>query len=299
MPWYSIKDSIESAVISEGITRIGEYAFYDLDKMLSVSLPESLIEIGNSSFNRSGIKELSLPSNLTTIGNGAFGWCWGIGSVTIPDSVTSIGAGAFNTCARLTTVQLSKNITVCSKNLFGGSRLTSISIPDGVTLIEENAFRSNDITYIYLPDSITSIKQNAFESCSKLTDIYYSGTIDDARQIAIENVGNTSLTSSVWHYEYDSWKKKQLVLPSDLIRIEDEAFSNTSFGIVYIPNGCKAIGNSAFSHCSDLHRVYIPESVSSIANNAFDESINVIIYGKKGSYIETWSLANNLQFEVY
>ncbi|MBQ4436538.1 MAG: hypothetical protein II879_10675, partial [Clostridia bacterium] len=28
MPWYSIKDSIESAVISEGITRIGEYAFY-------------------------------------------------------------------------------------------------------------------------------------------------------------------------------------------------------------------------------------------------------------------------------
>ena len=60
---------VKSAVIAEGVTSIGEFAFYDCRSLTSVTIPDSV----------------------TSIGRYAFYKCTSLTSVTIPDSVTRIG----------------------------------------------------------------------------------------------------------------------------------------------------------------------------------------------------------------
>ncbi len=82
--------------IPSGVTSIGDYVFFDCDRLTSVTIPDSV----------------------TSIGDGAFKWCDSLTSVTIPDSVTSIGDGAFARCDSLTEIQFCGDAPSLSKNAF-------------------------------------------------------------------------------------------------------------------------------------------------------------------------------------
>lgn len=74
-PWADYAKQIKTLNISSGITKIGNYAFYNMTKISTVSLPEKLTRIGNYAFY--GCTALSgkivVPSGVTVIGKGAFG----------------------------------------------------------------------------------------------------------------------------------------------------------------------------------------------------------------------------------
>ena len=73
--------------------------------LTSVSIPDSVTEIGNSAFaSCSSLTNVSIPDSVTEIGYGAFRGCSGLTSVSIPDSVTEIGYNAFASCSSLTEV---------------------------------------------------------------------------------------------------------------------------------------------------------------------------------------------------
>ena len=67
-PWYSHRTKITSVVIEDGVTSLGNYAFYACYKLASVSIPDGV----------------------TSIGSDAFSGCSSLASVSIPDGVTSI-----------------------------------------------------------------------------------------------------------------------------------------------------------------------------------------------------------------
>ncbi len=122
-PWNSYKDSIKTVTISEGITSIGEYAFYSF---------------GNYSCDN--LTSVSLPSTLNSIGSGAFYCCESLESIVIPDDVTAIKENTFYGCTALQTVALQKNLANIRRMAFTGSGLISIAIPDSVMTIEKFAF---------------------------------------------------------------------------------------------------------------------------------------------------------------
>jgi hypothetical protein len=83
-PWDLYKDSIKTLVIQDGVTYIGNSAFFDC---------------------RSLTGELSIPNSVTSIGENAFISCIGLtGALTIPNLVTSIGSNAFNSCVGFTSI---------------------------------------------------------------------------------------------------------------------------------------------------------------------------------------------------
>lgn len=67
-PWASVKQSIRKVVVSTGVTNVGAYAFNYCRNLSSVSLPDSLTEIGTYAFQATGIKRLTIPASVEKIG---------------------------------------------------------------------------------------------------------------------------------------------------------------------------------------------------------------------------------------
>ena len=49
-PWSSLKNSIENIVITNGVTNIGKYAFYNCKSLISITIPSTVTKIGSSAF---------------------------------------------------------------------------------------------------------------------------------------------------------------------------------------------------------------------------------------------------------
>ena len=74
-----------------------------------------------------------------------------------------------------------------------------------------------------------------------------------------------------------------LRLPGGTLTIGESAFENSGACVVYIPDGCTAIGPAAFKDCKSLQVIHIPASVTEIDDTAFDGCVWVYIYGERNS----------------
>lgn len=103
----------------QGITSIGNYAFYACSSLTSITLPNSVTSIGSSAFDGcSSLTSITIGSGVTDIGSLAFKGCSSLTSITIPDSVTSIGSSAFKICNSLTSITIGSGVTSIGKQAF-------------------------------------------------------------------------------------------------------------------------------------------------------------------------------------
>lgn len=97
--------------VPDGITRIGNYAFYECENLENIILPESLVEIGEEAFEYcQGLKTIEVPLGVQNIPLAAFSGCTALDYVIIPDTVISIGSFAFSECDDLKELYLPKSV---------------------------------------------------------------------------------------------------------------------------------------------------------------------------------------------
>ncbi len=155
------KDKITSVTIENGVTKIGDNAFYWCENLRDVIISDSVV----------------------TIGNYAFGFCFNLYNITVSNSVTSIGDGAFNTCSCLSSITIPDSVTYIGNKAFAGCGVDSMRIPNGVTYIGQSAFQGCcNLESIIIPDSVTSIEIYTFDGCTSLASI----TIPDS----VTSIGN-------------------------------------------------------------------------------------------------------------
>ena len=86
-------DGTLKAVIPDGVTSIGKYAFY-YNQLKSLVIHDSVTNIGFSAFSNNQLTSVVIPDSIISIGDYAFRDNQ-LTSVVIPDNVTSIGDYAF------------------------------------------------------------------------------------------------------------------------------------------------------------------------------------------------------------
>ena len=199
------RGNLTIANIPEGVTSIGNEAFYGCSGLASITLPEGVTSIGSYAFyNCSGLTGITIPEGVTSIGGGAFACCSGLTSITLPEGVTSIEGSAFAECTSLTSITLPKGVTSIGIEAFDYcTSLASITLPEGVASIGSSAFSGcTSLTSITIPSSVTSIGWNAFNNCTSLADVCYLGSAEQWKAIEISS-SNESLTNATLHY-YDA-----------------------------------------------------------------------------------------------
>ena len=183
--------------IPQGITAIGNSAFFCCDSLISVAIPDSVISIRDSAFSCcKSLTSITIPDSVTSIGDSAFSSCVSLTSVTIPDSVTSIGNIAFSFCTSLTSITIPDSVTSIGDGAFYSCySLTSITIPDSVTSIGDWAFSScTSLTSITIPDSVTFIGDSAFDFCESLTSVSIPDSVTFIGDNAFSGCPNLILT---------------------------------------------------------------------------------------------------------
>lgn len=131
-PWDG-DAKIKEVIFSDGVTTVGDYAFYNCDKLTSVTLPNSITYIGTVAFEYCGnLTEIEIPNSVTTISSNALAGC-GFSTIFIPSSVTTIGGAALNGSNVQSINVAEDNPNYCSVDgvLFDKNKTILIKYPDG------------------------------------------------------------------------------------------------------------------------------------------------------------------------
>lgn len=141
---FTLNQDGESYCVNGSTLTIGEDA---------ITLPETYREkpvtaVGDSAFARHKMKSVSLPNTVVSIGESAFYECTELTSVTVPEKATEILTGAFYGCSSLISVHLPEGLLRLEEQAFcGGERLEKISLPDSLQFVGGSAFEDCNITY--------------------------------------------------------------------------------------------------------------------------------------------------------
>ena len=204
MFYYSGNVNIPSIVQHGGkwynVTTIGNDAFQMCNMVTGISLPSSIITIGNNAFKGCGITSFNLPASVTSLGNDILNGCKSLESITV-DNQNTVFDSRFN-CNAIVETSTNKLIAGCRNS----------TIPDNVTEIGRYAFIGQNVEYIEIPNSVLIIGESAFSGCQMLDSI----CIPDA---------TTFIGTSAFYY---CQAMKKLTIGKSVNHIGDGAFSYCS-----------------------------------------------------------------------
>ena len=193
--WYGNSDIIETLVIPEGYTTIGQSAFNNLSNLKKVIVADSVTTIEASAFaNNQNLTYVKLPSNLKTISQYMLENCpnltnidlpngieiikenafYGSGFETfnLPDTIKTIESYAFGDCLNLKSINLPGVAEIASYTFGGCINLIEVNLSSGTQTIKENAFYSCYLLRrIVLSDTLTTIEPLAFSYVQELSEI--------------------------------------------------------------------------------------------------------------------------------
>jgi hypothetical protein len=262
---------LSTLVITKGDT-IPDCAFYACRSLETVSLPDTVTEIGDFAFygcsSLSYITADSLP--LTRVGIRAFANCSMLLGLTLPDTVAYMGAGMLEGCGALETLTI-PFVGGCTPDYPLTEEEQRSMEKDGAPHPSVSSaylgylFGAADYTFTagYLPASLisvtvlegcTEIPANAFFECASI------------REIRIPE----SVTSIGRRAFYGCDFLSAVTLPDSVTSLGDDAFHGCTRLVSF--NGGKGLtelGVQCFMDCLSLKTVTLPDTVTHLPNACF------------------------------
>ena len=205
------------------------------------------------------VQEMRIPKDTRVIGDYAFWECTGLKRIGLPRGIISIGTGAFLDCTSLERVDIPEGVRYIAPYAFWGcTGLKDVRLPQNSTEIPEGMFCESGLETFLVPQGIKVIGYYAFSDCAQLQSV---------------------------------------TLPDSVELIRAGAFSNcVSLASIVIPPRIVILKADVFEGCTGLTSILIPEGVRRIEKDAFIDCPDLTIYGKEGSYAETYAVENGIPF---
>lgn len=251
------------------IKEIGDYAFYKLNQIESISLPDTIEKIGDYTFYESGLKEVSLPRMCKSIGENAFSYS-ALAHVRFHENMEEIKSYSFYGCTALESINLtsSKIELLASYSFASCSKLETAFLPYSLKEIREGAFAQDEaLTSVMIPDQVTTIEKEAFKDCASLEMISLGRQVTELGKRAFANcvsVKKLLIYSSYIHdLESDNQvflnlgkeREKVVVILKDVITLPAYLFYASALEEeqphitqLILDQSIQEIGNSAFFH---------------------------------------------------
>ena len=289
MPSFRNSSTLQTITIPESIQSVGNYVFSNCSELISVDFAgNNVTTIGYQTFYKcSKLTNITLPDSVITIGDSSF-WGSGLTSITIPNNVKTIAYSAFRECSNLTNIEIGNNVTTIAACAFYMSSqiVGDLIIPDSVTSIGGSAFWACKFTSVKFGTGLRTVGLNAFANCSNITKVEIN---DIAAWCQIDFEGNS----------YDGYSANplitaknlylngellgELVIPEGVTEIKNNLFYGcTSITSLTLPSTLNKIGNYAFASCTSLTgQIIIPESVLTIGSYVFNKCPNIASFSGK------------------
>ena len=306
-PWINYKSTAKSIDLFDGITSIGNYAFYNFTSVTpEVTIPSTVEKIGNSAFDCcTSLKKITIPDNVKTIDNRAFSSCTSVTEIELGTGLTQLGTSDYYYNNPLYNTGSVKKITFNSEKVpttpYGDlfqymNSLETVYVPaksysqyverfssyinnakfvllndDTDFIIEDGVlklYQGNDANVV-IPSDVTEIGPSAFRNNKFIKTVEFSSNVEKISNNAF--MGCTSL--------------KSVALNNKLTTISYSSFNSCSaLKEITIPNSVETIGDYAFYKCTSLsNELVIPSSVTSIGNYAFAEDNKIPSVDIKGN----------------
>lgn len=288
---YYLPETQGTLTLGKNLRTIGAFAFRESRYTGSLTLPDSVVELGERAFCNCGNLNgtLTLGKNLRTIGKEAFSGCAFTGSLTIPEGITEIADGTFSSLYQSSGMFTGKLTLPSTLKTIGASAFSytdfsgELLIPDGVTSIGANAFKECDGFggTLSLPDSVKTVGESAFYLCEGFTGLKLSAGLTKIERYSFAHMyglktkfvipeGVTEIGESAFSCSY----MPSVRFPSTLKKIGKEAFYNCFRYLdnctITFSDGLEVIGDEAFGFCYFKKAIVLPASIKSIGKKAFD-----------------------------
>lgn len=312
------------------VTRIGDEAFQNCTRLISVKLPDGITEIGYNSFSFcQGLKHLNIPNSVVSIGGQAFWSCYELADIVVPKTIREIGRDAFRftawyenhpdgvVCVNNSVytykgylpedgiVRIEDGVEAILNNAFYECKeLRGIVIPNSVTRIGDWAFRGcENLESLTLSNSVVEIGEKAFNGCAKLNAVNVPSSVVRVGKDAFYKTpwynnqpnGMVYIGSVAYAYKGEMPQNTEIRLKEGTAAIVEDAFMNC-YGLksIYIPNTLKLIGDNAFSGCGSLTEITLPDGVTAIGGSAFNwcSSLSTVAIPNSVKKLGAYAFAN-------
>ncbi len=264
-----IPETVEYQGESYTVTRIGKLAFFWCGGLSSVTIPNTVVSIGEAAFEKTGLNSVVLPNSVKELDQAAFNQCRGLYSVTLSESLTTIGQFAFSGCEWLMSIEIPNSVTLIGEDAFAGcSNLTSVTLSESLTSLGKHFERCNNLKSITIPASVASISEDAFKGMDGLEEIVVADGNEtySSEGCVLYNKDRSTLLRCPPAFE------GSFNIPESVTSIQKKAFAGCAgLTSVTIPTSVTSIGEYAFNGCTGLTAVVIPDSVTEMGQGVFKD----------------------------
>ena len=201
---FNGNQTITSVTIPNSIIEIGDVAFncQNLNSVYASSLQDwlkidfaymsanPLYYAHNLYINNELVDSLSIPNDVTEIKDNAFTGFYGK-TITIGNSVKTIGKCAFANCVKLTNLTIGSSVELINTSAFSDCKsLEEVTIPNSVKTIGYSVFAGcSNLSNIDFGTGVTEILSNAFNECALLQNLYIPSNIKFIGTFAFDSSG--------------------------------------------------------------------------------------------------------------
>ena len=244
---------ITEIVVQEGVTELGNLAFYGFSSLQKVTFPSTLQRIGSETFmNCRALTEVTIPASVNELGHAAFLDCQGLTKITFNGA-----------CPDFDRWDAYYDFSNPNTYIFSGCTADVYYRPDPSWTASAMAIFSNS------PSNNTSLTWHA--------DCTDSGSCTDTIQWYLLDDGTLYISGSGEIPDYSDFgapwynyakTTTRIVISDNITRIGNCAFYHCTAASVHLPEKLTSLGHDAF-YSAGLTSLVIPDGVTELPASVF------------------------------